>query len=212
MEPQLSQGIQVWLEMWSVLDSLESTSGALLRFCHFVHSQKQDEERKREGKSSVETVNPPVCCLFLVSLEVFGFVIFHFDFRVAVQEHMLLPTFMSLYILVTSPAVPSFLPLPVYIQPSLWRPGMKTTSRETLQSLQSNSTHSDRAIYSKSSYSYVIISHLLMHCFYNVLKFCIFCFYFPDYESNLSATRKTENTFKHKGEEPEITHNPTTQR
>lgn len=100
-----------------MLDSLESTSGALLGICRFVHFQKQDEEEKGEGKSSVEAINAPLHCLFLVSPEVFGFVIFHFHFHVRLQEHALLPTFLSLQTLVTPPAVPSSPPLPAYIQP-----------------------------------------------------------------------------------------------
>lgn len=88
--------------------------------------------RTEKGESLVETINPPVCCLFLVSSKFFGFGIFHFHFRVTLQKHVLIPTFMTLYILVTSPAVSSFTPLPVYIQKSLWRPGLKTTSGETL--------------------------------------------------------------------------------
>lgn len=105
MELQLSQSIQVWLEMWTILDSLESTSEVLLWLCHFVRFQKQNEEEKREGKSSMETITFSLCCLFRISPEIFCFVIFHSNFHVTVQAHMLLATFMSLHILVISPAV-----------------------------------------------------------------------------------------------------------
>lgn len=105
MELQLNWNIQVWVEMWTILDYLKSTSEVLLGLCHFIHFQKQYEEEEREGKSSMESINFSLCCLFQVSPEIFGFMIFHSNFHVIVQAHMLLPTFMSLHILVTSPAV-----------------------------------------------------------------------------------------------------------
>lgn len=173
MELQLSRSIQVWLEMWTILDSLESTSEVLLRLCYFVHFQKQYEEEKREGKSSMETINFSLCCLFWVSPEIFGFMIFHSNFHVTVQAHMLLPTFMFLHILVTSPAVR------MYICMFAYNYQFEDLTRKALPGRLSRLTppiQNMYLLYSKSSYSYVIISHVLMYCFYDILKICIFYF------------------------------------
>lgn len=144
-----------------------------MRLCYFVHFQKQYEEEKREGKSSMETINFSLCCLFWVSPEIFGFMIFHSNFHVTVQAHMLLPTFMFLHILVTSPAVR------MYICMFAYNYQFEDLTRKALPGRLSRLTppiQNMYLLYSKSSYSYVIISHVLMYCFYDILKICIFYF------------------------------------
>lgn len=85
---------------------------------------------KRGGESSFLHA---VCFRFLLKFSVLWFS--HSNFHVTVQAYMLLPTFMSLHILVTSPVC-----MCICIQLSIWRPDWKGISRETFQS---NFTHSE---------------------------------------------------------------------
>lgn len=115
---------------------------ALLGLCYFVHFQKHDEEEKREGKSSVETINIPLCCWFLISPEFFGLVIFPFPFSCnSTGTHVTsyLYVFAHLHNLTCCALLSPLTCFHATISLKTW---LENGSRNTYQT---NSTHSDDA-------------------------------------------------------------------
>lgn len=147
--------------------------------------------KNRKGEKDMETINPPVCCLFLVSSTFFGFCDFPFPFSCNITEARVNSYFYDL-------VHPSHLTCCVLI--CLYQFTYNNHFEDLAEALLERPSRVTPPILVMNLFSLLFLyDHFrLMHCSM-FQKFAFSVFYFPNYESNLSNS-EDEKTYLGKNE------------